>query len=70
MGSFVPMMLSYKALTHLSATGVGIASTDETVFAFAFGLLWLGEQISAIQLIGGTLVMAGIVLSQTARNVS
>lgn len=70
MGSFVPMMLSYKALTHLSATGVGIASTAETVFAFAFGLLWLGEQISAIQLIGGTLVMAGIVLSQTARNVS
>jgi drug/metabolite transporter (DMT)-like permease len=67
MGSFVPMMLSYKALTHLSATGVGIASTAETVFAFIFGLLWLGEQISANQLIGGLLVIAGIVVSQTAR---
>jgi drug/metabolite transporter (DMT)-like permease len=67
MGSFVPMMLSYKALTHLSATGVGIASTAETVFAFIFGLLWLGEQISTNQLVGGLLVIAGIVVSQTAR---
>jgi drug/metabolite transporter (DMT)-like permease len=67
MGSFVPMMLSYKALTHLSATGVGIASTAETVFAFVFGLLWLGEQISTNQLLGGLLVIGGIVVSQTAR---
>lgn len=68
MGSFVPMMLSYKALAHLSATGVGIASTAETVFAFIFGLLWLGEQITTNQLIGGLLVVGGIVVSQTARN--
>ena len=67
MGSFIPMMLSYKALTHLSATGVGIASTAETVFAFIFGLLWLGELISLNQLLGGILVIAGIVVSQTAR---
>jgi drug/metabolite transporter (DMT)-like permease len=67
MGSFVPMLLSYKALAHLSATGVGIASTSETVFAFIFGLLWLGEQISTSQLVGGLLVIAGIVVSQTAR---
>jgi drug/metabolite transporter (DMT)-like permease len=67
MGSFVPMMLSYKALTHLSATGVGIASTAETVFAFVFGLLWLGEEISSNQMLGGLLVIAGIVVSQTSR---
>ena len=67
MGSFIPMMLSYNALTHLSATGVGIASTAETVFAFIFGLLWLGELISLNQLLGGILVIAGIVVSQTAR---
>lgn len=70
MGSFVPMMLSYKALTHLSATGVGIASTSETVFAFVFGLLWLGEIITLNQLLGGLLVIAGIVVSQTARKTS
>jgi len=67
MGSFVPMALSYRALHHMSATGAGIASTAETVFAFSFGFLWLNEQISGTQIIGGVLVLAGIVLAQTAR---
>jgi drug/metabolite transporter (DMT)-like permease len=66
-GSFVPMALSYRALHHLSATGVGIASTAETVFAFTFGFLWLNEQISGTQLVGGLLVLTGIILAQTAR---
>ena len=67
LGSFVPMALSYRALHHLSATGVGVASTSETVFAFGFGLLWLGEAVSGTQAIGSVLVLAGIVLAQTAR---
>ena len=67
MGSFVPMALSYRALHHLSATGVGIASTAETVFAFTFGFLWLNESISGTQIAGGLLVLAGIVIAQTAR---
>jgi len=66
-GSFVPMALSYRALHHLSATGVGIASTAETVFAFAFGFLWLNEQITGTQMVGGLLVLTGIILAQTAR---
>ncbi len=66
-GSFVPMALSYRALHHLSATGVGIASTAETVFAFAFGYLWLNEQVSGTQMVGGLLVLTGIILAQTAR---
>jgi drug/metabolite transporter (DMT)-like permease len=66
-GSFVPMALSYRALHHLSATGVGVASTAETVFAFGFGLLWLGEAVSGTQLAGALLVIIGIVLAQTAR---
>lgn len=66
-GSFVPMALSYRALHHLSATGVGIASTAETVFAFAFGFLWLNEQVSGTQMVGGLLVLTGIILAQTAR---
>ena len=67
-GSFVPMALSYRALHHLSATGVGVASTSETVFAFAFGLLWLGEAVTGTQSIGSLLVLVGIVLAQTARS--
>jgi drug/metabolite transporter (DMT)-like permease len=67
MGSFVPMALSYRALHHMSATGTGIASTAETVFAFSFGFIWLNEQISGTQIIGGLLVLIGIILAQTAR---
>jgi drug/metabolite transporter (DMT)-like permease len=63
-GSFAPMWLSYRALYHLSPTAVGIASTAETVFAFGFGFIWLGETFSAMQLVGGVLVIFGIVLAQ------
>ena len=66
-GSFLPMWFSYLALRHLSATGVGIASTAETIFAFIFGWLWLGEKIDGLQTLGGLLVISGIVIAQTSR---
>ena len=66
-GSFIPMFFSFVALGHLSATGVGIISTAETVFAFLFGYLWLGEKIEGLQLAGGILVVAGIVIAQISR---
>ena len=64
MGSFVPMWLSYRAMHHLTPTAAGIASTSETVFAFGFGFLMLGETFSSTQIIGGILVLAGIVTAQ------
>lgn len=67
LGSFAPMAFSYIALGHLSATGVGILSTAETIFAFVFGYLWLGEKIDSLQFVGGTLVVAGIVIAQISR---
>ena len=67
MGSFMPMMLSYVALGHLSATTVGIVSTAETVFAFLFGYLWLAEKSTGLQSLGGLLVLSGILIAQTSR---
>lgn len=66
-GSFLPMLFSYLALVHLSATSVGVISTGETVTAFFFAWAWLNEKIDAIQALGGILVIAGIVLAQTSR---
>lgn len=66
-GSFLPMLFSYLALTHLSATSVGVISTAETVLAFFFAWAWLNEKIDSLQAIGGILVIAGIVLAQTSR---
>jgi drug/metabolite transporter (DMT)-like permease len=67
MGGFMPMMFSFLALRHLSATIVGVIATSETVLAFLFALLWLNELISLTQALGGMLVVAGILLAQTAR---
>ena len=66
-GSFAPMAFSFISLGHLSATGVGILSTAETIFAFIFGYLWLGEKIDSLQFVGGTLVIAGIIIAQISR---
>jgi drug/metabolite transporter (DMT)-like permease len=66
-GSFLPMLFSFLALAHLSATSVGVISTGETVMAFFFAWAWLSEKIDGIQALGGILVIAGIVLAQTSR---
>ncbi|MFM6940220.1 MAG: DMT family transporter, partial [Rhodoluna sp.] len=59
MGSFMPLFLTYAALSHLSATSVGVFSTTETIFGFIFAYLWLGEKIDGLQTLGGLLVMTG-----------
>jgi drug/metabolite transporter (DMT)-like permease len=66
-GSFLPMLFSFLALSHLSATSVGVISTGETVMAFFFAWAWLNEMIDGIQALGGVLVISGIVLAQTSR---
>ena len=66
--SFLPMLLTVLSLRHLTAAGVGVASTAETVFAFVFGYLWLSERIDVAQTVGAIIVIAGIIVAQTARS--
>lgn len=66
-GSFLPMFFSYLAMRKLPPTYMGIISTSEVLWAFFFGYLWLAEQIDILQALGGVLVLAGIVIAQTAR---
>jgi drug/metabolite transporter (DMT)-like permease len=66
-GSFVPYLLSYMALSRLTATAAGIVSASEVIFAFVFAYLWLGEVLDSVQMLGAALVLAGIVIAQTAR---
>ena len=63
-GSFLPLFFAFAGLKHLNATAMGVISTAETLFAFVFGWLWLGETIDGIQAIGGVFVMAGILVTQ------
>ena len=67
MGSFIPMLLDYIALGNLSATAVGVIATAETVFATVFAWAWLNESMTSLEVIGGLIVIAGIVLAETSR---
>ena len=67
LGSVVPYLLVSAALAHLPATSTGIVGMVEPVFAGAFAWLVLGEVLDPAQLAGGVLVLAGVVLAETAR---
>lgn len=67
LGSFAPFLLSLAAIKKLSATAAGIAATSEVAFAFAVAWLWIQETLSTTQVVGASVVLAGIILAQTAR---
>lgn len=67
MGSFAPFLLSLAAIKKLSATAAGIAATSEVAFAFLVAWLWLQETLASFQVVGAGVVLAGIILAQTAR---
>jgi drug/metabolite transporter (DMT)-like permease len=67
LGTIVPFGLLVGSLRHLSATRVGIAAMFEPVAATIVAYLWLDEALSGLQALGGALVLAGILLAQTAR---
>jgi drug/metabolite transporter (DMT)-like permease len=63
----VPFSLSIGALKHLPATTVGIVATFEPVAAAVIAWAWLGEALVAVQILGGLVVLAGILLAETSR---
>lgn len=67
MGSFLPFFLSLLALKHLTATAAGVVASAEVIFAFIVAWLWLGETLNLVQVVGAVIVLAGIILAQTAR---
>ncbi len=67
MGSFLPFLLSFAAIGRLKATAGGIVASSEVIFAFVVAWLWLGEQLTALQLAGAGVVLIGIVVAQTSR---
>jgi len=66
-GTMLTFLLVTAALRHLSATRVAIIAMLEPVAAGLVAYAWLGESFGALQLLGGGIVLAGIVLAQTAR---
>jgi drug/metabolite transporter (DMT)-like permease len=67
LGTIVPFWLVVGALRHVSATRVGIIAMLEPVVAAIVAYFWLDESLSPVQLGGGGVVLAAILLAQTAR---
>jgi drug/metabolite transporter (DMT)-like permease len=67
LGTIAPFALTIGALRHLAATRVGITMTFEPVAASVVAWAWLGETLTAVQILGGAVVLTGILLAQTSR---
>ncbi|PTW91517.1 threonine/homoserine efflux transporter RhtA [Microbacteriaceae bacterium MWH-Ta3] len=67
LGTFLSFTLSLTAIKYLKSTRAGIIATSEVLFAFLVAYLLLGESLNTVQLVGAALVLAGVVLAQTAR---
>jgi drug/metabolite transporter (DMT)-like permease len=66
-GTILPFLLLVGALRHISATRVALTAMFEPVAGALVAYAWLGEALSGAQLAGGAIVLAGILLAQTAR---
>jgi drug/metabolite transporter (DMT)-like permease len=67
LGTVVPFILLVSALHHVPATRVTIVAMLEPVLAAIVAWVWLGEELAAVQIAGGLIVLAGILLAQTSR---
>jgi drug/metabolite transporter (DMT)-like permease len=67
LGTIVPFALLAGSLRHIPASRAAITAMFEPVAATIFAYAWLGETLTAIQLLGASVVLAAIVLAQTAR---
>jgi drug/metabolite transporter (DMT)-like permease len=67
LGTIVPFGLFVAALAHVPAPRASVVAMFEPVVAIVVAWAWLGEKLAAAQLVGAAIVLAGIVLAQTAR---
>jgi drug/metabolite transporter (DMT)-like permease len=66
-GTMVTFSLLMGSLRHISATRASIVGTLEPVVATVIAWAWLGESFGPTQLVGGAVVIAGILVAESAR---
>ena len=60
----VPLLLQMKAQRHMSAARASVLFCGESLVAGATSWLVLGERLTAVQWLGGGLILAGLVLAE------
>ena len=66
-GTVLPYLLVLSALRSLPAGRAGILGMLEPVVATVTAWGWLGEALSPMQLVGGTVLLLGVTLAQLSR---
>jgi drug/metabolite transporter (DMT)-like permease len=67
LGTIVPFALLAASLRHIAASRAAITAMFEPVAATVVAYAWLGESLTAYQLLGALVVLTAILLAQTAR---
>jgi drug/metabolite transporter (DMT)-like permease len=65
-GAWCRNALYLAALRHVPPTTAGIVGTSEPVADAAVAWAWLGQALSAVQITGAAIVLAGVALAQRA----
>ncbi|PLX40964.1 MAG: hypothetical protein C0608_07520 [Deltaproteobacteria bacterium] len=68
MGTAVPFTLFIAGINHIRASRASIIGTTEPLFAGVFAWLLLGEKMSSVQLLGGAITIAAIIILQKDRS--
>ena len=63
-GTLLPFLLYIWAVARVRAERAAIAATLEPVLAAALAWVWLGEELSALQVVGGGLVLGAVLMLQ------
>ena len=66
-GTIIPYLLITFSMRHLPPTSVGIIGMTELVLASIFAWILLAEALSPAQVLGGLVLVAGVILAETAR---
>jgi drug/metabolite transporter (DMT)-like permease len=67
LGTILPYLCVLAGIKLLSASTSSVIGMLEPVFAGVFAWIWIGESWSAIQLVGGAIVIVGIYLADKTR---
>lgn len=70
LGTVAPFVLVLAAIRTLGPARTGLVGMSEPVLAAVVAWVVLGESLTPVQLVGGTVVLTGIVLAETARPVA
>lgn len=63
-GTILPFGLYFEGVSHIRSTHASITATLEPITAGVISALLLGEMLSSLQVLGGLLVIASIILLQ------